>query len=117
MSTSTVKPLMSNNRSKILNNMANNELDVFSQLQRFYPFINEKPESGVVNDFSESVGNWYFARHYVLDLLQFGRFSISPSGKIEVEGYKHFVGLWGEKSTAGPRKHSHCIGRKNEIDM
>ena len=32
------------------------------------------------------------------------RFSISPSGKIEVEGYKHFVGLWGEKSTAGPRK-------------
>lgn len=79
MSTSTVKPLMSNNRSKILNNMANNELDVFSQLQRFYPFINEKPESGVVNDFSESVGNWYFARHYVLDILQFGRFSISPS--------------------------------------
>lgn len=79
MSTSTVKPLMSNNRSKILNNMANNELDVFSQLKRFYPFLNEKPESEAVNDFSESVDNWYFARHYVLNILQFGRFSILPS--------------------------------------
>lgn len=59
--------------------MANNELDIFSQLQRFYPIINEKSESGTVKDFSESVENWYVARHYVLDILQFGRFSISPS--------------------------------------
>lgn len=59
--------------------MANNELDIFSQLQRLYPIINEKSESGTVKDFSESVENWYVARHYVLDILQFGRFSISPS--------------------------------------
>lgn len=59
--------------------MANNELDIFSQLQRFYPIINEKSESGTVKDFSEFVKNWYVARHYVLDILQFGRFSISPS--------------------------------------
>lgn len=59
--------------------MVNNELEIFSQLQRLYPIINEKPESGTVMDFSESVDNWYLARHYVLDILQFGRFSISPS--------------------------------------
>lgn len=59
--------------------MANNELDVFSQLQRLYPIINENSESGMVKDFSDSVGNWYLARHYVLDILQFGKFSISPS--------------------------------------
>ena len=59
--------------------MANNELDIFSQLQRLYPIINEKSESGTVKDFSESVENWYVARHYVLDILLFGRFSISPS--------------------------------------
>lgn len=59
--------------------MVNNELDIFSQLQRFYPIINEKSESGTIKDFSESVENWYVARHYVLDILQFGRFSISPS--------------------------------------
>lgn len=59
--------------------MANNELDIFSQLQRFYPIINEKSESGTVKDFSESVENWYVARHYVFDILLFGRFSISPS--------------------------------------
>lgn len=59
--------------------MVNNELDIFSQLQRLYPIINEKSESGTVKDFSESVENWYVARHYVLDILQFGRFSISPS--------------------------------------
>lgn len=59
--------------------MANNELDIFSQLKRFYPIINEKPDLGTVKDFSESVDNWYFARHYVLNILQFGRFSIPPS--------------------------------------
>lgn len=59
--------------------MANNELDIFSQLKRFYPIINEKPELGTVMDFSESVDNWYLARHYVLNILQFGRFSIPPS--------------------------------------
>lgn len=59
--------------------MVNNELEIFSQLQRFYPIINEKSESGTVKDFSESVENWYVARHYVLEILQFGRFSISPS--------------------------------------
>lgn len=59
--------------------MVNNELDIFSQLQRLYPIINEKSESGTVKDFSESVENWYVARHYVLDILLFGRFSISPS--------------------------------------
>lgn len=52
--------------------MANNELDIFSQLQRLYPIINEKSESGTVKDFSESVENWYVARHYVLDILLFG---------------------------------------------
>lgn len=64
--------------------MANNELDVLSQLQRFYPIINENSESGNVNDFSESVGNWYLARHYVLDILQFGKYSISPSSSKHV---------------------------------
>ena len=59
--------------------MANNELDIFSQLKRFYPIINEKPELGTVKDFSEFVDNWYLARHYVLNILQFGRFSIPPS--------------------------------------
>ena len=59
--------------------MANNELDIFSQLKRFYPIINEKPELGTVMDFSESVDNWYLARYYVLNILQFGRFSIPPS--------------------------------------
>ena len=59
--------------------MANNELDVFRQIRRFYPIVNEKSESGTVDDFSEFVGNWYIARYYVLDILKFGRFSISPS--------------------------------------
>lgn len=59
--------------------MANNELEIFSQLQRLYPYINEKVESGIVKDFSEFVNNWYLARHYVLNILQFGRFSISPT--------------------------------------
>lgn len=57
--------------------MANNELDIFSQLQRFYPIINDKSE--IVMEFFDSMDNWYLARHYVLDILKFGRFSISPS--------------------------------------